>query len=73
MDNAFGNSVMINVNCPTIKVVEQTVTELPKTGAGANIAFGASLLAVVTYFYTRSRQTGKEVKLIRRDFNTGTI
>jgi hypothetical protein len=73
MDNAFGNTVSINVNCSVVKVAEQTVSELPKTGAGTNIVFGASLLVIVTYFYARSRQTSKEVRLIRRDFNTGTI
>lgn len=71
--NSFGNTVTTEVNCQTVKVVEQTVKELPKTGPGANIFFGGSLAAVVTYFWSRSRQLGREIRLIRKDVNAGVI
>lgn len=71
--NTFGNSVNINVACPTPKQVEKVVSELPHTGASENIIFTGSVLAIITYFYTRSRQVKKEIRLIRRDFNAGTI
>lgn len=73
MTNTFGNSVSINVDCPTPKQVEQVVTQLPHTGPTENLLFGGTLLAVVAFFYARSRQLKKEVRLIRRDVNTGTI
>ena len=74
MINTFGNSVNVNVDCPPEKViVEQVVGELPHTGPRENMIFAAGLLAVVVYFYARSRQLGKEVRLIRRNLNTGTI
>lgn len=74
MENVFGTaSVKVPVSCAPPKVVEQIVTELPKTGPTENIIFGAVLLSVVSYFYFRSRQLGKEVRLIRRDLNVGTI
>ncbi len=74
MENVFGTaSVKVPVSCAPPKVVEQIVTELPKTGPTENIIFGAVLLSVVTYFYFRSRQLGKEVRLIRKDLNVGTI
>ena len=74
MTNTFGNSVGIAIKCPQEKVlVERTVSELPKTGPGENILFAGILLAVVTYFYARSRQLGTEVRLIRRNVNAGTI
>lgn len=74
MTNTFGNSVDIAVRCPQDKVlIERTVAELPKTGPGENILFAGALFAVVTYFYARSRQLGKEVRLIRRNVNAGTI
>jgi hypothetical protein len=73
MTNTFGNTVAVNVNCPTPKVIEQTVTELPHTGAGANMIFAGIVLSVVTFFYARSRQLKTEVRLIRRDLNAGTI
>lgn len=74
IDNTFGNTVSINVDCPVEKkVVEQVVSELPHTGPRENIIFAGVTLAVVAYFYARSRQLKKEVRLIRRNFNAGTI
>ena len=73
MTNTFGNTINIPVNCATPKVVEQIVSELPSTGPGENLLFAGVVGAVVTYFYARSRQIGKEVRLIRKDFNAGTI
>lgn len=74
MDNTFGNTVSVNVDCPIQKeIVEQTVSELPHTGPTENMIFAGGVFAVVTYFYARSRQLKKEVRLIRRDVNLGTI
>lgn len=74
IENVFGEeSVSVPVTCAPPKVVENIVTELPKTGPTENIIFGSVLLAVVSYFFFRSRQIGKEVRVIRRDLNTGTI
>lgn len=71
--NTFGNSVEIDVNCPAAKTVEQTVTQLPKTGPAENMIFAGILFAVVAYFYARSRQLKTEVRLIRRDINAGIV
>lgn len=73
MTNAFGNTVDVNVACDTPKLVEGAVTELPKTGPGENLLFAGVVGSVVTFFWARSRQLGREVKLIRKDFNMGTI
>lgn len=73
MTNTFGNTVEIGVDCPTPKEVEAVVEELPQTGATENMMFAGIVLAVVVYFYARSRQLNKEVRLIRRDLNAGTI
>lgn len=73
MTNAFGNTVDVKVACPVEKVVEQTVTQLPTTGPAENMLFAGALLAVVAFFYARSRQMAKEVRLVRRDLNAGTI
>lgn len=74
IENAFFEKyVFISVNCPTPKVIEQVVPELPKTGPGENILFAGIILSIVTFFYLRSRQLGTEVRLIRRDVNGGTI
>lgn len=73
MDNVFGNAIAINVQCPEPKIIENVVQELPKTGPGENMTFAAIVFAVVTYFYYRSKQLNKEVRLIRRNLNTGAL
>lgn len=66
--------IKIPVDCPVVKeVVEQTVDELPHTGPTENMIFAGLLLTVVSYFYARARLMKKEVRLIRRDLNAGTI
>jgi hypothetical protein len=42
-------------------------------GVGHDLLFGGIVAAVVVYFYARSRQLGKEVRLVRREFNAGTL
>ena len=71
--NAFGNSINITVNCPAAKTIESVATELPTTGPTENLIFAGIILAVVTYFYARTRQVNKEIRLIRRDVNIGAI
>ncbi|MDN5275348.1 MAG: hypothetical protein JWP06_1249 [Candidatus Saccharibacteria bacterium] len=74
MVNDFaGNHTVTMIDCPAPKVVEQVVEQLPHTGASENILFAGGVLAVVVYFYARSRQVKREVRLIRRDLNAGTI
>jgi uncharacterized repeat protein (TIGR01451 family) len=67
------NTIDVAVNCPPQKVVEQVVQQLPATGAGTNIIVGGLIAAVVVFFYARSRQLGREVRLVRREFNSGTL
>ncbi len=71
--NSYGNTISINMQCPIIKTVETTVKQLPSTGPTENMIFAGVLLSVVTYFYARSRQMNKEVRLIRKEFNAGTL
>ena len=74
MVNTYGNSTEIKVDCGVEKaVVEQVATELPTTGPGENMIFAGGLLAVVAYFYARSRQLGKEVRLVRKEVHAGAI
>lgn len=73
MTNTFGNSIDIKVDCPTPKIIEQVTTELPKTGPTENIIFASVILAFAAYFFARSRQLEKEIRIIRKNINTGTI
>lgn len=74
MMNTFGNNVTISVDCPIQKQIVETVTDqLPHTGPTENMIVAGIALAIVAFFYARARQLKTEVRLIRRDFNTGTI
>lgn len=73
MTNSFGTSTHVMVDCPPAKQIERTVQQLPATGPGENVLFSGVLLAVVAYFYARSRQLKKEVRLLRREFASGSL
>jgi uncharacterized repeat protein (TIGR01451 family) len=73
MENVFGNDIIVPVVCAPPKVIEKVTTELPKTGPTENMIFAGVTLAVVTFFFFRAKQMNKEVRLIRRDLNAGTI
>lgn len=74
MTNTFGNNVTIAVDCPMQKQIVETITaELPHTGPTANVIIAGSAFAVIAFLYARTRQLKTEVRLIRRDFNAGTI
>ena len=73
MTNVFGNQVDVSISCPGEKIVEKVAEQLPKTGPTENMIFAGIVLAVVTYFYARTRQLKTEVRLVRRNLNTGTI
>ena len=73
MTLSFGNSLNTPVACPLAKGVESMFYGLPTLGIIGNVTFGLTLLAVVTYFFIRTRQLKNEVRLIRHNFNTGII
>jgi uncharacterized repeat protein (TIGR01451 family) len=73
MTNVFGNSVNIKVNCPTVKTIENNVSQLPKTGPAENFTYSAIALAIVVYFYVRSRIMVTEVRLIRKNLSRGNL
>jgi uncharacterized repeat protein (TIGR01451 family) len=71
LTNTYGNTLRIAIDCPLGKEIESTIKQLPETGIGANIFFSLVVVMTVTYFYARSRQMNREMKVIRRDFNVG--
>jgi hypothetical protein len=73
MTNVFGNSISVKIVCPTPKIVETVVNELPTTGPTENMFFAGIVFSMAAYFYARTRQVKKEVYLIRRDTSSGTI
>ncbi len=73
MNNTFGDNVQIKVQCEAPKIVEQTISELPSTGPRENMIFAVVTLAIVSFFWARSMQLGKEVRLVRKDFSASAI
>lgn len=73
MTNVFGNSLNINVDCPTPKIIETIAKDMPKTGWIENLIFSSVILILSAYFFARTRQLEKEIRLIRKNINTGTI
>lgn len=73
MSTTFGSNSMINVDCPAVKAVENVINDMPPTGIFINLGFAALILATSLYFYLRTRQMKKEIRLIRHNINTGTI
>jgi hypothetical protein len=73
ISNSFGNSIDINVDCPTPKVVEKIVTNLPKIGIIGNIIFSCIVLIISVYLFINSNQLNKEIHIIRKNTNAGVI
>jgi hypothetical protein len=73
LTNIFGNTVNINIECPAPKIAEQIILKLPKIDATISTAIMALMLLVGVYFYTRAKQIREEVRIIRKDVNSGAI
>lgn len=71
LTNVYGNTVNVHLTCPLGKTVESTVRGLPTAHAIIIAVFSVLLLITAIYFYARSRQLNKELRLIRRQFNVG--
>jgi hypothetical protein len=69
----FGTMIQTPVECPAAKGAESIFRQLPTTGVGVNVAFAAIVLMTVVFFYVRTRQLKKEIRIIRHNFNTGII
>jgi hypothetical protein len=69
----FGSVLQTPVDCPAVKGVESVFKQLPTTGIGVNVAFAAVIFIIVAFFYIRTRQLKKEIRIIRHNFNTGII
>jgi hypothetical protein len=65
------NKNSVDLQCPLIKHVESIMTSLPRTENTSGLWLGVALLAVTSYLFTRSKQLRREIKLVRRNLNTG--
>jgi len=70
---SFGNTLNTNADCPAEKNLEGILSSLPTTGIGTNIGFIVVTLAIIVFFYIRTQQLNKELRVIRHTMNTGII
>lgn len=73
MTIVYGKELSNQIECPPIKSIEGILNMLPPMNAGTNVIFGLSVLGIVAFFYVRTRQLKKEIRIIRHNFNTGVI
>lgn len=73
ISTTFGSNSKIPVECPAAKLFENIIGDFPAVGIFINGFFSMILVATVVYFYLRTRQMKKEIRLIRHNINTGTI
>jgi len=71
LTNSYGTTLDVRLSCPLGKAVESTVRQLPTASFVAITAFSIVLLATTIFFYARSRQLNRELRLVRRQFNVG--
>lgn len=69
----FGNVLKSNVRCPSNKILESTIKSLPKISLTTTIIFAVTILLASLYFYIRAVQLKKELRIIRHNFNNGSI
>lgn len=73
LQNDFGNTLVSAIDCPVQKTIESLSSQLPKISPIKTLVASAILLIITIYFYMRSRQLNKEIKIIRHNTHTGTI
>lgn len=73
MTHGYGDVTNIGVQCPPVKTVESLAAHLPVITTSVNLALGGGLALLVLYFYLRARQQREELRLIRKDINTGSL
>ncbi len=71
LTNVYGNTVEIKVPGSVAKTTEQVAQTLPNTGPGETLALGGVLVAIVGYFFARSRMMAKEMVIIKEEYTSG--
>ncbi len=73
LSTSFGNTARVGLDCPPTKIAETLFASLPPVGPVIGLSLGIAILVIATYFYLRTRQLKKEIRLIRHNINTGAI
>ena len=73
MHNKFGRTVVVKLNKPGSKAIEQTASMLPNTGPGSTLLMSTLIVVVVAYFYYRNKLLSKELGIIQKEFQAGGL
>lgn len=73
MQNIYGRSVIVHLNKPPTKIVEQTVQVLPNTGPGSSLTLCTIAVIVVGYFFYRNKLLAKELEIVKDEYASGSI
>ena len=73
LTNIFGNTLNVNIECPIPKLAEQIISSLPRISSITSTIVLAAILLLCAYFYMRAKLIREEVKIIRKDINSGAI
>lgn len=73
MHNKYGRDVVVNLDKPANKIIEQTATSLPETGPGTSMIITTIGVMIVAYFFYRSRLLAKELEIVHHEFSAGGI
>lgn len=73
LDNVYGDAIRISLQPPLAKQVEAASTNLPDTGAGTATLIVLVVSALTLFFYFRNRQLIAEIKLLRGEFQGGSM
>lgn len=71
MHNIYGREVVVNLEKPASKNVEQATTYLPNTGPGTGMIVSVIATMFVAFFFYRSRLLRQELEVIRYEYSTG--
>ena len=71
--NVFGNALNLNINCPALKITEQITSALPKIDHLQSIAVMVVIFILSILFYLRTKQIREEVRILRKNINSGAI
>ena len=71
MTNVYGNTINITLPGDVTKTVETVAATLPNTGPGTSLFFGAAIVVLAGYFFSRARLLATETSIAINDNNSG--
>jgi hypothetical protein len=73
MQNEYGRMVVVHLNKPVTKIIEQSVKELPNTGPGTSLIISALATMIVGYFFYRGRLLSRELEIVHHSYRAGGL